>query len=215
MTHIKEYKKYNLVEEIANSITHGIGAALSIAALTVSVVFASLYGNIWQIVGFCIFGVTLILLYTSSTLYHGFQHPKIKHIFRVIDYSAIYLLIAGSYTPVILISMRNPLGWTVLGIVWGMALVGIILKVLFFKKLQILAVVFYLLMGWMIVFVAQPALVLIPRGLIYWLLAGGLCYTIGVAFFALKKIPFNHTIWHLFVLAGSTLHFLGMFFYLI
>ncbi len=215
MTIKSESKKYNLAEEIASSITHGIGVALSIAGLTVSLVFASLYGNAWHIVGFCIFGISLILLYTSSTLYHGFQNPKIKHIFRVIDYSAIYVLIAGSYTPVILISMRNTLGFTLLGLVWGMAFLGIILKVLFFKKLQIVAVAFYLLMGWMIVFVVKPALVVVPRGLFYWLLAGGLCYTIGVIFFALKKIPFNHTIWHFFVLGGSTLHFLGMFFYLI
>ena len=197
-------------EEIANSVTHGIGAGLSIAALVILVVFAALQGDVWKIVSFCIYGVSLFVLYLVSTLYHSFTKPKLKRFFRVLDHSAIFLLIAGTYTPILLISMRGPWGWTLFGLIWLLACSGIFVKVFFFKKLKILSILFYIGMGWLIVIAIRPFLAMVPFAVNLWLLIGGVSYTIGVVFYAMKKIPFHHGIWHLFVLGGSISHFFGM-----
>jgi hemolysin III len=201
-------------EEIANSITHGIGAGLSIAALVILVVLASRRGDAWRIVSFSIYGATLILLYLSSTLYHSFVNPKIKNIFRIVDHSAIYLLIAGSYTPITLTFMRGAWGWTIFGIVWGIALGGITLTILLLDKLKALLVLSYVVMGLLVVIAIKPMINMVPRGMIIWLFIGGAFYLLGVIFYLWKRLPYHHPIWHLFVLGGSISHFLGVLFYL-
>ncbi len=218
--HVKQLKSqtsvrlFTLGEEIAHSITHGIGAGLSIAGLTLLLVLAVLYGNVYQIVSFSIYGATLIILYLASTLYHGFTHPRVKHIFEVIDHAAIYLLIAGTYTPFLLVAIRGVWGWTLLVIIWGLALLGISFKTLFFHRFKNLSVLAYILMGWLSVVAINELLVNIPVGGLIWLAVGGVIYTVGVIFYALHKIPYTHAIWHLFVMGGSICHYFAVLFYL-
>jgi len=207
-------KSQNLGEEIANSITHGIGAGLSIAALVILVVLASKRGDAWRIVSFSIYGATLILLYLSSTLYHSFVNPKIKNIFRILDHSTIYLLIAGTYTPVTLTLMRGAWGWTLFGLAWAMAIGGIIITTLLLDKLKALLVLSYVVMGLLVVIAIKPMIHMVPRGMIIWLFIGGACYILGIIFYLWKRLPYHHPIWHLFVLGGSISHFLGILFYL-
>jgi len=207
-------KTQTLGEEIANSITHGVGIGLSIAALVILVVLASKRGDAWRIVSFSIYGATLVLLYLSSTLYHSFVNPKIKNIFRILDHSAIYLLIAGSYTPITLTFMRGTWGWTLFGIIWGIALGGITITTLLLDKLKALLVLSYVAMGSIIVIAFKPMIQTVPRGMIIWLFIGGACYLLGIVFYVWKKLPYHHPIWHLFVLGGSISHFLGVLFYL-
>jgi len=204
----------SLKEEIANSITHGIGAALSIAGLAILVALASRHGDTVRVVSLSIYGATLILLYLSSTLYHSFSKGRVKHFFRFLDHSSIYLLIAGSYTPILLVSLRGIWGWAVFAIVWTMAIGGIIAKIFLTGKFGIFSVVFYIAMGWIVVLAIKPILETIPFNLFIWLLMGGLSYTFGIIFYAMEKMPYNHTIWHLFVLGGSVTHFFGMLFYI-
>jgi hemolysin III len=204
----------SLGEEIANSITHGIGAGLSIAALVILVVLASKRGDAWRIVSFSIYGATLILLYLSSTLYHSFVNPKIKNIFRILDHSTIYLLIAGSYTPITLTFMRGAWGWTLFGIVWGIAIGGITVTILLLDKLKALLVLSYVAMGLVIIIAFKPMIQMVPKGMIIWLFIGGACYILGIVFYLWKKLPYHHPIWHLFVMGGSISHFLGILFYL-
>jgi len=206
--------RYSLKEEIFSSVTHGIGALLSIAALVILVAFASISGDAWRIVSFSIYGTTLFFLYLSSTLYHSIFHEKAKRVFRVLDHAAIYLLIAGSYTPIILVLMRDAWGWTIFALIWSMALLGVVLKIVSLERMKVFSVVLYLAMGWLIIVAIEPMLAAIPEGLFAWLLLGGLAYTLGLIFYGCKKIPFNHGIWHLFVLGGSTVHCLGFLFYL-
>ncbi|QNB48399.1 hemolysin III family protein [Thermanaerosceptrum fracticalcis] len=210
----KLINRYSLAEEIFNSISHGIGALFSIAALVILVAFASIRGDVWRIVSFSIYGFTLFFLYLSSTLYHSVFHEKSKRVLRVFDHISIYLLIAGSYTPVTLVSMRGTWGWTIFGIIWALAIGGIILKVVNLEKMKYFSIGLYVIMGWLIMIAVKPMLEMIPQGLFTWLLTGGLMYTFGVIFYLWKRIPFNHGIWHLFVLGGSTVHYLGFLFYL-
>lgn len=207
-------RSFTIGEEIFHSITHGIGSGLSIAGLTLLLVLAILFGDVYQIVSFSIFGASLVLLYLSSTLYHGFQQPRVKHIFKIFDHVSIYLLIAGTYTPFLLIGLGGSTGWTMLFIVWGIALFGIVFKVLFIERFQVLSVVTYLLMGWLCVFVFREMVASIPLGAIIWLAIGGLFYTVGVIFYALQKIPYMHAVWHFFVLGGSICHFFAVLLYL-
>jgi len=207
-------KSQSLGEEIANSITHGIGAGLSIAALVILVVLASKRGDAWRIVSFSIYGASLILLYLSSTLYHSFVNPKIKNIFRILDHSAIYLLIAGTYTPVTLTLMRGAWGWTLFGLAWAIAIGGIIITALLLDKLKALLVLSYVVMGLLVVIAIKPMIQMVPRGMITWLFIGGACYLLGIAFYLWKRLPYHHPIWHIFVLGGSISHFLGILFYL-
>lgn len=203
-------KPYTLGEEIANSITHGIGAGLSIAGLTVLVVLAAIYGDIWKVISFSIYGSTLVILYLASTLYHSFQNPRVKSLFQIFDHSAIYLLIAGTYTPFLLVSLRGPWGWSLLAVVWGLAILGIGFKALFIKRFHVASTLGYILMGWLGVIVIRQMLQAVPTGGLLWLAAGGVFYTIGVIFLAWKRIPYNHTIWHFFVMGGSLCHFLAV-----
>ncbi len=207
--------KQSLGEEIANSITHGIGAALGTAALVILVVLASIKGDAWRVVSFSIYGSTLVILYTSSTLYHAITHKEIKRYFRIMDLSAIFLLIAGTYTPITLLPLRGTgWGWTIFGLIWGMAIIGILFKTFFDGKYEKLSIIFYVLMGWLIVIAIKPMIANLPAGLIIWIAIGGLSYTIGIIFLAWTKFPYSHTIWHLFVLGGSISHFFGIFLYL-
>jgi hemolysin III len=207
-------KSQTIGEEIANSITHGIGAGLSIAALVILTVLASRRGDAWRIVSFSIYGATLVLLYLSSTLYHSFLSLKIKNIFRILDHSAIYLLIAGTYTPVTLTLMRGAWGWTLFGLAWAMAIGGIIVTALLLDKLKALLVLSYVVMGLLVVIAIKPMIQMLPRGMIIWLFIGGACYILGIVFYLWKRLPYHHPIWHLFVLGGSISHFLGILFYL-
>jgi len=210
---MNNYKRSQSIgEEIANSITHGIGAGLSLAGLVVLVVIASLKGDPWKIVSYSIYGTTLFSLYLLSTLYHGFIHPKVKNVFRVLDHSAIYLLIAGTYTPFTLTSMRGPWGWTLFGLIWAMAIFGIIYKITYFQKYRKIGVIFYILMGWLIIIAVKPLLQMVPTFNLILLAIGGVLYTLGIIFYSWKNLPFHHMIWHLFVMGGSISHFFGILF---
>ena len=211
---ITHLKNYSTGEEIMNGITHGIGAGLSVAGLVILVVLAALYGDHWHIVSFSIFGATLIVLYTASTLYHSISSPRAKTILKKLDHSAIFLLIAGTYTPFVLVSIRGAWGWSIFGVVWALALFGITMKFISVFRYQKLAVVLYLFMGWLGVIAAKEIAGAIPTPSLVLLVAGGLSYTTGVIFYALRKMPFNHGIWHIFVLGGSVSHFFSVLFIL-
>lgn len=202
--------KQSLGEEIANSITHGTGVGLSVAALVILIVFAARQGDSWKIVSFSIYGATLISLYLASTLYHAIHYPRVKRFFRVLDHCSIFLLIAGTYTPVTIGVMRGAWGWTLFGVIWALAIAGINLKIFALDRRKKLSLAIYLLMGWMIVIAVRPLLRSLEPGSLVWLLIGGACYSLGVIFFVLKKMPYHHSIWHLFVLAGSICHFFAM-----
>ena len=207
--------RYSVGEEIANSVTHGIGAGLSIAALSILVTFAGLFGDAWRVVSFSIYGATLILLYLASTFYHSFQAPRVKKFFRVLDHSAIFLLIAGTYTPFTLVNLRGGWGWTLFGLIWGSAICGILLEIFFIDRFKTLSMAIYIAMGWLVILAFKPLLSAVPAGGMIWLGVGGLIYTLGVVFYLWERIPFNHAIWHLFVLGGSVCHFFCILFYVL
>jgi hemolysin III len=207
--------RYSLGEEIAHSVTHGIGVILSIAALVILVTFASLRGDAWHIVGSAIFGATLIFLYTASTLYHSITHPGAKRVLRILDHVAIFLLIAGTYTPFTLVTLRGGWGWTLFVAIWGLALVGIVYKVTASNRFRLLSVLLYLVMGWLVLVAIEPMVASVARPGLWLLLAGGLCYTLGVIFYAWRQLPYSHAVWHLFVLAGSICHFFAVLLYVI
>ena len=198
------------VAEVANTITHGIGLLLSIVGFVVLLVLAALRGTAWHIVACSIYGATLICLYTASTLYHAVISPRVKRALRIFDHSAIYLLIAGTYTPFLLVSLRGPWGWSLFGVIWGLALAGVLFKIWFVERFVILSTAVYIAMGWLVVIAAKPVITHVPFTALIWLLAGGLAYTGGVIFFAAKRIPYSHAIWHLFVLAGSICHYFAV-----
>ena len=205
---------YTAGEELFNWLTHGIGAVLSLAGLVVLVVLASRQGSVRGIVSYSIYGLSLVVLYASSTLYHSAGSEKARNILRIVDHATIYLLIAGSYTPITLIALQGAWGWSLLGVVWGLAILGIVLKLTSLEKTKTLSMTLYFLMGWLVVIAAKPMLAMVAPQLLVLMLAGGLFYTLGIIFYAAKKIPFNHGIWHLFVLAGSACHFIGFLLYL-
>jgi len=208
-------KRYSLAEEIASSATHGLGVVLSISALIILTTLAARSGDIWRVVSFSIYGSTLIIMYLSSVLYHSFQEPGIKRVFRYLDHSSIYLLIAGTYTPFTMINLRGTWGWTLFGIIWGLAAFGLLMTVLGVGRSRVLASLVYIGMGWLVVVAIKPLLEAVPPGGIAWLVAGGLFYTLGVVFYVWKRLPFNHAIWHLFVLGGSVCHFFAILFYVL
>jgi hemolysin III len=206
---------YTRAEELTNSITHAVGLALSIAGLSVLVTLAATRGDVWRVVSFSVYGATLVVLYLASTLYHVIPGQRRKHVLRVIDHGAIYLLIAGTYTPFALVSLRGPWGWTLFGVIWGLALIGIVTKVFSIGRSPILGVGVYIAMGWIIVVVLKPTIAAVPPGGMAWLVAGGCAYTFGTVFYAWKKLPHHHAIWHLFVLAGSVCHFFAVLLYVL
>lgn len=199
-------------EEIVNSITHGIGALLSIAALIILIIVAGKHGDIWHLASYSIYGSTLVLLYLSSTLYHSFSDPKIKNLFARFDHVSIFLLIAGTYTPILLTSIRGVWGWSLFGIIWGTALVGAVIRSIYLHRFRKLMVAIYLLMGWMFVLAGKQIYENLSTVSLTFLVLGGLAYSIGVIFYMWRKLPYSHGIWHLFVLAGSTLHFFAIYF---
>lgn len=203
---------YRLSEEIAHSIIHGIGIVLAITALAVLTSYASVFGTARHIVSCSIYGATLIILYSASTLYHSIQHRKAKKILRIFDHSAIFLLIAGSYTPFLLISMGGALGWSFFGIIWGLAALGITFQLHLIEKHKILVVFLYIAMGWSVITVIKPLIASIPTIGLVFLIVGGLAYTLGTIFYAWDRLPYNHAIWHGFVLAGSIFHFFSIFY---
>jgi channel protein, hemolysin III family len=206
---------YSRKEEVANAVTHGLGAALSIAGLTLLIVFASLKGTAWHVTSFTVYGVTMLMLYVASTLVHSFREGKVKDLFETFDHSCIYLFIAGTYTPIMLTVLRSPLGWTLFGIVWGIAVAGIVFKAFFTKRFLYLSTLFYVLMGWMVVFAWGPLQnAMSPSGL-NLLIAGGVLYTLGTIFYVWRAFPYHHAVWHLFVLAGSVVHFFAILLYLL
>lgn len=212
---LKQGRPFSLGEEIANSVTHGIGLVFSIVAITVLVMLSLMHGNAWHIASCSVYGGSMVMLYGASTMYHGVQVPRLKNILRTVDHSCIYLLIAGTYTPFTLILVRGGWGWTLFGLVWGIALVGLVFKIFFTHRFQIVSLLSYLAMGWLAVIAVRPILERVPSGALLWLAAGGLFYTVGVYFYVKDKVPFYHTIWHLFVLGGSVCHFFAIVFYII
>jgi hemolysin III len=194
-----------------NSITHLLGSVLALIGLIFLVVRAALAGDPWKIISFSIFGITLVVLYISSALYHSIRGAS-KKLFQKFDHSAIYLLIAGSYTPFTLVTLRGAWGWSLFGVVWGLAVIGILQDLLFAKRKSILSVVIYLLMGWIAMAAFRPLSRALPGAGMTWLVTGGLFYTVGIVFYALdKKFAHSHGIWHLFVMAGSLCHYFTIF----
>ncbi len=202
-------------EELANAATHGVGLFLSIAGAVALVAVSILHGTAWHIVSCTVYGFTLILLYLSSTLYHAVSKPQLKQRFRLFDHSAVYLLIAGTYTPFTLVNLRGGWGWMLFGVVWVLTLAGITFKYVALGRFPVLSTVIYVLMGWLVVLGIKPVLTFVPLHGFLWLLTGGLFYTVGVFFFASKRIPYSHAIWHLFALCGSICHYWAVFFYVL
>ena len=201
---------YGFGEEIANAVTHGIGAVLGIVAFTLLVTFAVMRGGTIEIVSAIVHGTTLVLLYTASTLYHAFPWPRVKHIFKLLDHAGIYLLIAGTYTPFTLVTLRDQGGWKLFALVWVLAVLGIAFEAFWAYRPGWLSALIYLGMGWLALLMMGPLREsLAPVGL-YLLVAGGLAYTLGTIFYVLKRVPYMHAVWHLFVLAGSACHVLAV-----
>lgn len=210
-----EPPKQTIGEEIANSVTHGVGALFSIAGTAILIVRAALFGTALHVVSFAIYGLSLILLHTSSSIYHGLTAPRAKRVFWVFDHSAIYLLIAGTYTPFLLISLRGAWGLTLLIAIWSLAIVGILLASLFVGRYRKFALALYITMGWLIVIAGRQLWLHVPHEALVYILAGGVSYTVGVAFYVWKRMPYSHMIWHLFVLGGSLCHYFGILLYLL
>lgn len=202
-------------EEVANSITHGIGVILSIAALVLLIVFASLKGNAWHVVSFTLFGSTMLLLYTSSTMLHSLPQGKAKNVFEILDHSSIYFFIAGTYTPFLFLAVKGSLGWSLFGVVWGLAIAGTVFKCFFVKKYLFVSTIGYVALGWMITFAWGPITNSLPYDAILLLVLGGIFYTVGAIFYLWRMFPYHHALWHLFVVAGSVMHFFCIFMYLL
>lgn len=207
-------REQSQAEEIANSISHGLGLIAALVGIPFLIIHAVRHGDAGFIVGTCVFSATIILLYLASTLYHALPIGKTKRVFRVIEHSAIFLLIAGTYTPFTLGVLRGAWGWTLFGVVWGIAIVGVALKAFAKTSHPILSTTLYLLMGWVIVVAVKPLIAIVPTEGMLWLIAGGLFYTVGVAFFATdSQLRYGHLIWHLFVMAGTACHYFAVFWY--
>ncbi len=215
ITPMKTAPQQRKIEETANSISHGVGILLAVAGTTLLVVFGALYGTVWHVVSFAVFGAGMVVLYLASTLFHGTKNPRKKVKFNRFDHSAIYILIAGSYTPLSLTSLRGATGWTIFGLIWAMAIGGVVFKVWFYSsKWRKLSAWLYVAMGWMIIAAIVPVINNVPETSLWFFLAGGLSYTGGVVFYLYQKVPFFHLIFHLFILGGSVCHFFGFLFLL-
>lgn len=204
---------YNFKEELANAITHGVGFLLSIPAFVLLILFGVSKNDPIYLTSFIVYGISLMLLYLCSTLLHSFKPCKARKIFNIMDHAAIYLLIAGTYTPFVLITLRGSLGWTLFGVIWGLAILGITYKIFFLEKWRILSTIVYVIMGWIVLIGIKPLYSgLSPAG--FWLLAtGGIMFTIGAVLYSFPKIPYMHAIWHLFVIAGTTFMYFCVLFY--
>jgi hemolysin III len=199
------------LDELANTITHGIGLLLSVAGFIVLLIFAIFRGDLSHIVACSIYGLTLICLYTASTLYHAALSPRLKRVLKIFDHSAIYLLIAGTYTPFLVLYLRGAWGWSLFGVIWGLAFAGIVFKFWFVDHFPHISTGVYLAMGWLLVIAAKPVLAHVPTVTLVWIAAGGILYSSGVVFYIWKRLPYSHAIWHVFVLAGSICHYIAVF----
>jgi len=206
---------YPPLEEITNIVSHAIGLCLSVVALVLMVLKVMPDDNAWHFVSVVIFGFSLIALYAASTIYHSMRDPKVRARLRIVDHATIYVLIAGTYTPYTLITLNGWVGWTIFGLSWGMALTGVILKLFYTGKYNVLSTLMYIFMGWMIIFAIKPMVGNLPVNGLIWLFAGGVAYTTGAVLYGIKQIPFNHAIFHLFVLLGSFCHFVSVYFYVL
>jgi len=207
---VKGRRDYTLGEEIANSITHGVGIGLSVAALTLLIMFGVESGNAWKLASAIVYGLTLVLEYTASTLYHSFPQPQVKHVFKILDHAGIYLLIAGTYTPFTLVTIREDGGWWVFIMIWALAIIGIATEAFWAYRPRWLSAAVYLAMGWLVIFAIKPIVAHLEPAGVWLLVAGGLAYTLGTIFYVFKRVPYFHAVWHLFVLAGSICHFLAV-----
>jgi hemolysin III len=212
---IKSHKKQTLIEELLNSVTHGIGALLGVAALVLLVVLSAEQDSAIKVVGSAIFGASLIIMYSASAMYHAVRKPYWKRLYKVVDHSSIYLLIAGSYTPVVLVVLNPGWGWSLFGVIWGLALLGLIFKLFATGKFEIISTTAYVCMGWLAIIAIKPLYDALPLAGFIWLLAGGISYTLGVIFYAWDQLRFGHAIWHLFVLGGSICHFFLILWYVV
>lgn len=201
---------YSEGEELANRLTHGLATLVSLPALVVLIVAAARTGDPFRVVGCTVFGVSVTAFFLVSTFYHSVRSPKVRYVFRILDHSFIYLVIAGTYTPFTLVLLRPAKGWWLFGIVWFLAVAGIIFKAFATHRLRFLAPALYIVLGWLVVVDLEGLLTLVPPAGVKLLVAGGLAYTFGIIFYAIDKIPFNHAIWHLFVIAGSTFHYFAV-----
>ena len=208
-------KFYSALEEKTNIISHAVGLVLSIVALVLMVVRASEYGNAWHIVSVSIFGASLISLYAASAFYHSAKDLKTRSRLRIIDHATIYVLIAGTYTPFTLVTLNGTVGWMIFAISWTMAFSGVILKLFFTGKYNVLSTLMYVFMGWIIIFAIKPLINSLSSEGLFWLVAGGIAYTTGAVIYSIKKIKFNHAIFHMFVLLGSLCHFISVYFYVL
>lgn len=203
-------KRYSLGEEIFNSVSHGVGGGLAVAGTVVLIVLAAIYSDAWAVVSCAIYGGSLIVLYTMSTLYHAITNTKAKSFFRIMDHDTIFFLIAGTYTPITLVPLRGALGWTLFGIVWGAAILGIVMNSIDLEKFRKPSVVCYVAMGWVVIFAIKPMLERCSPLSLWFLLIGGVCYTGGIIFYALKSKKYFHSIWHIFTVGGSVFHYFSI-----
>ena len=208
-------KHYSPLEEKTNIISHAVGLVFSLAGLLLMVVRAGRYGDAWHVVSASIFGVSLVSLYAASTLYHSATDPIKRGRLRIFDHATIYVLIAGTYTPFTLITLNGMTGWVIFGVSWAMALTGIVLKLFFTGKYNLVSTLMYVFMGWIIVFAISPLIDSLSSQGLFWLFAGGVAYTVGAGIYSIKKIKFNHAIFHMFVLLGSACHFVAVYFYVL
>lgn len=204
-------RRYSAREELVHALTHGVGALLGVAGLVLLVVGAARWGDAWQITAGAIFGATLVLLYAASTLYHAARGARWKARLQKCDHAAIFLLIAGTYTPFALVTLRGPWGWSLLGIVWGLALVGATLKFWFAGRGNVVSTLLYLGMGWLMLVAWKPLAAALPAGGLAWVIAGGACYSLGTIFYLWERLPYHHAVWHGWVLAGSACHWVAVF----
>lgn len=211
----KKITFYEAKEEKFNVISHGIGLILSIVALVLLVVYASIYGSSYHIVSFSIYGASLIVLYSASTLYHYIQSTKIRYRLNIFDHASIYILIAGTYTPFTLVVLKGWVGWAIFGVSWGLAITGVVLKFFYTGKYDKISTITYVLMGWLIIFAVKPLVTNLPFEGLMWLLSGGIFYTAGAVLYSVKRIKYNHAVFHIFVLLGSISHFIAVFFYVL
>lgn len=212
---VKDVREYTLGEEIANSVIHGLGIGLSVAALVILVAFAALSGDGYKLASAIVFGVALVLEYTASTLYHSFPQPRVKYLFKIFDHCGIYLLIAGTYTPFCLVTLRGENGWLLFGVIWGLAIAGMAVEAFWTYRPRWLSALIYLGMGWMVVLSIRPLVELLAPAGLWLLVAGGLAYTAGTVFYVMKKVKYMHAVWHVWVLAGSVCHFLAVLLFVI
>ena len=208
---------YTLAEELINSISHGTGALLAAAGMAILIVYSAFIGDVWRVISSIIYGITMVLLYTFFFFFYSFQADRVKDVFRIFDHCSIFLLIAGTYTPFTLVTLREAdpvIGWLLFGVVWAAAILGIVLNAISIEKFKVFSMICYVAMGWVVIFAIKPLMSVLPLGGLLLLLAGGLAYTFGIIFYAARK-RYMHSIWHFFVLAGTVFHYFSVLLYVV